>query len=140
MSMLPDHQSHPDMPDELRRLPQLRYSRSRFTCRADFPPHMLERSGMIMQRRAERVERQTGARAQMLAGRAAWWAKRRGKSSAPPRKTNQPHHPMSIDQLLTQIRRSGKATRLALASCQRRLKPVSSSSPRSMPARVRRAA
>lgn len=74
------------MPAELR-LPQVRYSRSRFVCRADFPPHILERSGMIMHRRAQRIERQTEAREAVLKARREWHAKHGTKVSTPPANT-----------------------------------------------------
>lgn len=118
---------HPSMPKSLR-LPQVRYSRSRFVCRADFPPHMLARAGDIMHHRADRVERQTNDLNRVLLARREWHAQR---GTQPPPQT----HPlnlfpptMTLNSLLSQVRRSARRTRQTLHSLRR--KPLLLATPR----------
>jgi hypothetical protein len=76
-----DLRHHWLMPKELRTLPPLPASRSRFQCPADYPPGMRETAHKIIQQRAEaRAEARAAAeheRAVILGLREQWWNDRR---------------------------------------------------------------
>jgi hypothetical protein len=72
-----DLRAHWLMPKELRTLPPLPASRSRFQCPADYPPAMRETAHKIIQQRAEARAAAEHERAVILGLREQWWNDRR---------------------------------------------------------------
>ena len=72
-----DERAHWLMPKELRKLPPLPASRSRFKCPADYPPGMRETAFNVIQKRADKRLEVEFKRAEILALRDHWWNERR---------------------------------------------------------------